>query len=103
EMLTGRQLFQGETIAEVMGAVLVSSPDLASLPVDLNPRITELLRRCLEKNPKKRWQSVGDLRLELESLANSPRHAPIAVPHIVPRVSLWRTAIPVVAGMLVAA
>src|SRR5262249_41619889 len=78
EMLIGRQLFQGETVAEIMGAVLVSAADLSSLPGDLNPRIPELLRRCLEKNPKRRWQSVGDLRLELESIAGSPRNTATA-------------------------
>src|SRR5262252_4260530 len=90
EMLTGRQLFHGETIAEVLGAVLVSAADLSSLPGDLNPRITELLRRCLEKNPKRRWQSVGDLRLELESLAAVPRQSTIAAAQMHPRASFWR-------------
>ena len=103
EMLTGRQLFQGETIAEILGAVLVSSPDLASMPGDLNPRIAELLRRCLEKNPKRRWQSVGDLRFELESLASAPRQSTIEAGQMYPRAAFWRRALPIIAGMLVAA
>jgi serine/threonine protein kinase len=57
EMLTGRQLFQGESIHEILGSVLVARPDLSALPDNLNPRILELLRRCLEKNPKRRWQA----------------------------------------------
>jgi eukaryotic-like serine/threonine-protein kinase len=103
EMLTGRQLFQGETIAEILGAVLVSSPDLGSLPGDLNPRITELLRRCLEKKPKRRWQSVGDLRFELETLAAAPRQSTIVAAQMHTRESFWRRALPILAGMLVVA
>src|SRR5213075_2838054 len=52
EMLSGRQPFQGDTIAEVLAGVLAREPDLTTLPTNLNPRIVELLRRCLEKNPK---------------------------------------------------
>ena len=68
EMLTGKQPFHGETAAEVMASVLVRDTDWSALPANLNPRVTELLRRCLEKNPKRRWQAAGDLRAELESL-----------------------------------
>jgi serine/threonine protein kinase len=44
EMLTGRQLFQGETIHEILGAVLVSQPDLRTLPANLNPKTADVLR-----------------------------------------------------------
>jgi serine/threonine-protein kinase len=73
EMLTGRQAFQGETVQEVLASVLVREPDFALLPPHLNPRIQELLQRCLQKNPKRRWQAVGDLRAELEIVAQAPR------------------------------
>src|SRR5947209_1651895 len=59
EMLAGRQAFQFDTTTEVLAAILMRDPDLSALPSNLNPRITELLRRCLEKNPKRRWQAVG--------------------------------------------
>jgi hypothetical protein len=73
EMLTGRQPFQGETAPDILASVLVREPDLQRLPFDLNPRIAELLRRCLEKSPKRRWQAMSDLRAELEAVASSPR------------------------------
>src|SRR6185436_8861062 len=44
---------------------------LSHLPSKLNPRIVELLRRCLEKNPKNRWHAAADLRIELESGMNT--------------------------------
>src|SRR5436309_4079648 len=69
EMLAGRQAFQGETSAEVLASVLVRDPDFKLLPPGLNPRLYDLLHRCLEKDPKRRWHAVGDLRIELESIA----------------------------------
>src|SRR5262249_40922875 len=44
EMLTGRQAFQGDTVAEVLASVLVREPDFSLLPANLNPRIRELLQ-----------------------------------------------------------
>jgi hypothetical protein len=55
-MLTGRRLFQGETITEVLAAVLTQEPDLTAVPV----RVRRLLERCLEKDPKKRLRDIGD-------------------------------------------
>src|SRR5262249_16162428 len=63
EMLTDRQPFQGRTVSEIIASVLVREPDWNSLPPNLNPRIHELLRRCLEKDPKNRWQASGDVRV----------------------------------------
>src|SRR5437868_1876883 len=67
EMLTGRQPFAGETAPDVMASVLVRDADLAALPADLNPRLVDLLRRCIDKHPRKRWQAIGDVRAELEN------------------------------------
>ena len=52
--------------------MLVREPELSRLPPDLNPRLTELVRRCLEKHPKRRWQAIGDVRAELEAIAAAP-------------------------------
>src|SRR5215813_12399443 len=68
EMLTGRQAFQGEDVSDVLAAVLRTEPDLNLLPPNLNPRLLELLRRCLAKNRKDRWYAVGDLRVEIETI-----------------------------------
>jgi serine/threonine-protein kinase len=75
EMLTGHQAFQGETASDVLASVLAREPDLNALPPNLNPRLPELLKRCLEKNPKKRWQAVGDLRAEIETIVAAPHAA----------------------------
>src|SRR5262245_59138878 len=75
EMLTGRQPFQVETVSDVLASVLAREPDLAALPGDLSPRLTELVARCLEKHPKRRWQAMGDVRHELEVIAKNPRRS----------------------------
>jgi hypothetical protein len=80
EMLTGRQPFPGDTISDVLASVLAREPDLAALPRDLSPRLIDLVKRCLEKNPKKRWQAIGDVRYELESLLANPRATAAAAP-----------------------
>ena len=68
EMLTGRQLFQGEDVADTMASVIKSEPDLQALPSG----VRELLARCLEKDPRKRRRDIGDLGFELEALLTRP-------------------------------
>jgi serine/threonine-protein kinase len=94
EMLTGKQAFQAETAAEMMAAVLMREPDLTALPANLNLRILELLRRCVDKQPKRRWQAVGDLRAELETVMAAPLVAPAGAPTGVAPKVFWRRAIP---------
>src|SRR5262249_35882893 len=47
EMLTGRQPFQGETAPEILASVLIRDADLAAMPPNLNPRLVDLVKRCL--------------------------------------------------------
>ncbi len=56
EMLTGRRLFEGETISDTLVAVLKEEPDWNRVPGKMRP----LLRSCLEKDPKRRLRDVGD-------------------------------------------
>ena len=67
EMLSGRRAFTGETIPDVLLAILDREPDWAALPVRTPQRVRELLARCLEKDPARRLRDAGDARLELES------------------------------------
>ena len=72
EMLTGCAAFDGDTVSDVLASVLKSDPDFDLLPDNLNPRIRDLLRRCLEKNPRRRWYAIGDVRLEIENIRANP-------------------------------
>jgi len=102
EMLTGRRAFHAETAAETMAAVLMKEPDFSALPPDLNPRITALLRRCLDKSPRRRWQAAGDLRVEIESIRTTPQPLPVSMGPAVAR-PLWRRALPLVVCAVVSA
>jgi serine/threonine-protein kinase len=102
EMHTGRQAFQGQTVAEVLAHVIAREPDLSVLPVNLNPRVPELLRRCLEKDPRKRWQAVADTRVEIETILADQRGVVLEA-QLIHRRPMWKRAIPVAAGLLAGA
>ncbi len=72
EMLTGKRLFVGETVSDVLAAVLTREADLGALPADTPPPIRKLLRRCLEKDRKRRLADAADARLELEDALTAP-------------------------------
>ena len=100
EMLTGRQVFQADTAAETLAAVLMREPDLATLPPNLPQRLRALVTRCLEKSPKRRWHAIGDVRHEIESIAADPLSASPsafgapAAPTVTPR-PVWTRVLPV--------
>jgi serine/threonine protein kinase len=66
ELLTGRRAFDGETSSDAIAAILERQPDWTSLPPATPPAVRRLLRRCLEKDPKRRLRDIGDARLELD-------------------------------------
>ncbi|MFN7986951.1 MAG: protein kinase [Thermoanaerobaculia bacterium] len=80
EMLTGRKLFEGETVSHVLAAVLKDSPDLAALPKDLPPVVSSLVSSCLKKKPARRLQSIGDARVTLEDWLAQPESFAAAAP-----------------------
>jgi serine/threonine-protein kinase len=117
EMLTGRRAFEGDDISDVLASVLKTDPDWTALPADLPAPLRRLLRRCLEKDPKKRLRdlSEGMLQLEEELAAPVDRASPastMAMPipgdgvAAQPR-SWWRRVLPgaalVLAAMAIAA
>jgi serine/threonine-protein kinase len=61
EMLTGKQPFHGETVSDILASVLKDNPSLDDVPEQVRP----LLQRCLQKDPRKRLQSIGDWDLLL--------------------------------------
>ncbi len=68
EMLTGHQLFTGETVTDVLAAVVRAEPEWQSLPASTPPSIQRLLRRCLEKDPRRRLQAIGEARIIIEEI-----------------------------------
>src|SRR5262245_28476849 len=81
EMITGARAFEGSTPASLVAAILERSPapvppSVAALP----PRLWDIVRSCLEKNPEDRWQSARDLARELRWSANSTAQLPAEKP-----------------------
>ena len=73
EMLTGQRLFQGEDVSETLASVLRSDPDWNALPAGTPSPIRRLLRRCLERDPRRRLRHIGDATIEIdEALAGPP-------------------------------
>ncbi len=92
EMLTGRKLFEGETVTDVLAAVVRQEIDWQALPVATPALLRRLLKSCLERDPKQRLHDVADARIVLDELLRGPSHeaAPAAA---VPRAAQpWRAA-----------
>lgn len=81
EMLTGRPAFRGDTTTDVLVSILEREPDFTLLPPSTPPSVVRLLRRCLEKDPKRRLRDIGDARLELDEPVVAGAAAANAVVH----------------------
>jgi WD40 repeat protein len=78
EMLTGRRTFGGASVTETIASVIKDAPDFMALPAETPSGLRRLLRRCLEKDPEKRLDSMHVVGLDLaEAMAGA---APDAVP-----------------------
>ena len=77
ELLSGRKAFEGETGSDIMASVLMRDPDWSALPASAPPRIRDLLRRCLQKDPERRLHDIADARLEIEDTEAEPPAAAI--------------------------
>jgi eukaryotic-like serine/threonine-protein kinase len=78
EMLTGKRPFSGETLSDTIAAILEREPDWSLLPGSVPPDVGRLVRRCLEKDVKRRLRDIGNTKIDLdESLTSS---APYPVP-----------------------
>jgi eukaryotic-like serine/threonine-protein kinase len=67
EILTGKSMFEGETVSDTLAAVLRAEIDLKSLPAETQPKLRRLLKRCLERDPKRRLRDIGDAWIELDA------------------------------------
>jgi serine/threonine-protein kinase len=94
EMLTGRVMFQGETMSDILAAVLRADIDLKRLPPGTPAKIRHLLQRCLERDPKRRLRDIGDAWVELVA-----SEEPVTVPGS-PRASRWLWILAVVFGAI---
>jgi Tol biopolymer transport system component len=79
EMLSGKRLFGGETVSEVLAAVLMREPDWEALPPETPAGVMRLLRRCLERDPRRRLHDIADARILLEdAISGASADVPVA-------------------------
>ena len=85
EMATGHRPFDGPSAAAIIGAILRDQPRPISSHQPLAPRLLDhVVARCLAKNPDERWQNIGDVRGELQWIAESRTDTPAEGPHPLP-------------------
>ena len=106
EMLSGRRAFQGEDVSETLAAVLTREPDFSAVPASTPAPLVSLMRRCLERDPKRRLRDIGEARLALEApVSDRSATAVPAKPSPTPKsAAVWRgvTAALAVALLIVA-
>jgi serine/threonine-protein kinase len=86
EMVTGKKLFAGEDLTDTLASVVKIDPDLSTVPVELQP----LIKKCLEKDPRKRLRDISDVDalLELGKAKAAPQTATVVT---APAQRSWRT------------
>jgi serine/threonine-protein kinase len=93
EMTTGQRPFDGDSPASVIGAILRDHPPSISKRQPLAPRaLDDLVERCLVKDPEDRWQSIGDVKHQLTTIAatsSADVREVTGPPRLSPRVSRW--------------
>ena len=89
EMLTGTRPFVGDDVSKTLARVIDREPDWAALPDTVPPVLNTFLRRCLQKNPKKRIRDIGDVSLAMEGAFEIPIHAPPEQP-AAPPLRVWQ-------------
>jgi serine/threonine protein kinase/Tol biopolymer transport system component len=72
EMLTSGRAFPGEDVTDVIVSVISKEPDWTALPASTPVSVRLLLRRCLDKDPKRRLRDIGEARVALESSFETP-------------------------------
>jgi serine/threonine protein kinase/Tol biopolymer transport system component len=88
ELLTGRSAFAGPTVSDTLASILQREPDWTVLPADVPPPVRSLLRRCLEKDPRRRRRDIGDVRAELDDAIARPAPADAEPAIVAPRSTL---------------
>jgi len=66
EMLTGQQIFRGQTVTDILSGIIRSEPDWSALPQSTPVFVRSLLRRCLRKERSRRLRDIADARIEIE-------------------------------------
>ena len=104
EMATGKKAFEGKTSASVMAKILEAEPpSMASLQPLTPSALDRVVKKCLSKEPERRWQAASDVCDELKWIAEGGSQAGLPAPPVAQRRSRERLAWSVAVVLLVAA
>jgi len=93
EMATGKRAFEGASQASLISAIMKDEPrPILELQPMSPPVLEHLVKRCLAKDPEKRWQSAGDLARELEWVAAAGSQVGVPAPAVAQRAHRSRLA-----------
>jgi serine/threonine-protein kinase len=98
EMLTGRRAFDGDDAAEVLAAVIRGEPAWDAIPDRVPRAVHRLLRRCLEKDPRRRLRDVAEGIVQLDDGLTAPAASPVRR-----STTLWRTSLAAIAAVALVA
>ena len=86
EMATGKRAFEGKTQASIMAKILESEPaPMSALQPMAPPALDRVIRKCLAKDPDKRWQAASDVCDELRWIVESGSQAAGSAANAAPR------------------
>ncbi len=103
EVVTGQRAFRGDTAVSTLTAILRDEPTpAAELRRETPAELGRVIRRCLRKDPARRFQTMGDLRVALEELKEEVDSGVLASPLPAARPRRATTSIAVVAGLTLA-
>jgi serine/threonine-protein kinase len=103
ELITGKRLFEGETISDTIAAVLTLPIDMQGMPAAATFSLRRLLARCLERDPRLRLRDIGEARIALNAAATVETEA-LAAPPRRRRPIGWMIGVPlIIAAALLAA
>ena len=80
EMVSGQRAFQGNSVVEMMNAILKEEPPDLPPNRPIAPALERIVRHCLEKSPEQRFQSASDIAFDLEALSGSTPATPAVAP-----------------------
>ena len=93
EMLSGKRLFEGDTISDVLAAVLRADIDWRALPASVPSEVRRLLVRCLDREPKNRLHDIADARIVIDETLRGGSGI-VEAPAQIRRAPRWLTAMP---------
>jgi hypothetical protein len=100
EMLAGARVFAAADVSDTLAYVLTKDIDWEPLPTNTPASLRRLLRRCLERDPKRRLRDIGDARLELDELLAAPLSEPSNMAAVAsPRLRPWQRPLPAVVAL----